>query len=106
MSERECPVWKGDGEKLPGCGVGVCVLMTEDAPGVGGPPLMTEGEGDGEGQGVLGFWEGTMPGNTGVMGAEGSGCWGPGVVGVEPWGITRGPLSTPGVVFRWLPGLG
>ena len=98
-------MWKGDGEKLPGAGEGVWVLMTDGGAGVGGPPLMTEGEGAGEGEGVLGFWEGTMPGNTGVMGAEERGCWGPGAAGVEPWGMTRGPLLTPGVVFWWWPGL-
>lgn len=84
MSDREAPAWKGEGENAPGWwgpgvphGVaeGVWALMTE---GVvegrwGEPPLMTEGEGAGEGEGARGFWEGTLPGNTGVMGVVGVG---------------------------------
>lgn len=38
--------------------------------GTGGP-LITEGEGAGVGEGVTGFWDGTMPGKTGVIGVVG-----------------------------------
>lgn len=42
-----------------------------------------------------------MPGKTGVMGVVGVGrageAWGG--AGVDPWGMGRGPLLTPGVVF-------
>ena len=102
----------GDGEKLPEGpgvpqGVGVWDLMTvpeggadggipeyevggcgvECPPGrwgdIGGP-LMTEGEGVGDWD--TGFWEGTMPGKTGVMGVVGPGVVELGVEGLELWG--------------------
>lgn len=42
--------------------------MWGELAGPGGP-LMTEDEGAGDG--VRGFWDGTMPGNTGVIGVVG-----------------------------------
>lgn len=116
--------WKGEGEKppLPGMGVpqgvpdGVWALMTDEGVGVTwpvgvwGPALITDGDGAGDGEGALRLWDGTMPGKTGVMGVVGAGwageAWfGTGVDGVDPWGMRRGPLLIPGVVFCGLPGL-
>lgn len=57
----------GYGEEL---GVWPPELTWGELAGAGGP-LMTEGEGAGAGDGVKGFWDGTMPGNTGVIGVVG-----------------------------------
>lgn len=82
MPGRDRAAWKGEEEKAPAFGPGVpqgvpegvWALMTDEGTGVawplgvGGPALMTDGDGAGDGEGALGFCEGTMPGKTGVMG--------------------------------------
>lgn len=62
---------------MPGNGEGTGVVWpleleaTWGEPAGTGGPLMTEGEGAGVGEGVTGFWDGTMPGKTGVIGVVG-----------------------------------